>query len=72
MIYGYAVKRGGDQQEAADLAREGKCPTCRGAMRDLRGKVTDGSFDAMNFEREGACFRWANDAYTCAAYMRRK
>lgn len=71
-MYNYAVKSGGDQEEAAALAKEGKCPTCKGPLRDLQGVVTEGGFNAMIFEKAGACFRWANDAYTCAAYARKK
>lgn len=69
MIYNYRLQSGStDIPEAVKLAKEGTCPKCMGKLRDLRGT---GKLHVVDFEKEGACFLWAEDAYTCAAYMRR-
>lgn len=42
-----------------------RCPRCKGALLDLRGQ----GFNAKKVEREGTCFWWADDAYTCVARL---
>lgn len=54
------------EEEAVACANRGKCPRCRGPLRDLRGT----GFNTRAIEREGTCFWWAEDAYTCVTALR--
>lgn len=38
-----------------------RCPRCKGPMVDLRGCA----FDARAVEREGTCFAWGKNMFTC-------
>jgi hypothetical protein len=53
---------------AREQANGGVCPTCRGPLRDLRDAVPL-AVDAL---REGMCFWWADDGYTCVSKRAQK
>lgn len=64
-FYGYGPVRGPITIEGAqagkDAVARGECPACGRPLRDLRAKL----YNALAIEKEGVCFLWADDAYTC-------
>lgn len=62
---GYSATCGPITVEGEEAMRKeadaGICPRCKRPLRDLR----ETAFSTRAIEREGVCFRWGVDAFTC-------